>query len=55
MHASDKSNIKGRIALAIQVYNLGLFKNLCAAACLYNILYITLINRYQGILSRRDI
>ena len=54
MQASDKSNIEGRIALAIQAYNLDLFKSLCAAACLYNILYTTLINRYQGILSRRD-
>ena len=54
MQASDKSNIEGRIALAIQAYNLGLFKSLCAAARSYNILHTTLTNRYQGILSRHD-
>ena len=48
------SNIEGRITLAIQAYKSGYFKSLRAVACLYDILYITLINRYHSTPSQCD-
>ena len=48
------SNIEGRITLAIQAYKSGHFKSLRAVACLYDILYTTLTNRYHGTPSQRD-
>ena len=46
------AQIEGQIILALQAYRQGHFPSLRAAARTYDVPYITLTQRYQGILSR---
>ena len=54
MQASDKSNLEGRLSLAIQAYKSSRVKSLCKAASQYNIPYVSLNTRFHGIPPRRD-
>jgi len=50
----DQIELEGRLSLAIQAYNEGKIKSLCAASRSYDVPFSSLYTRDRGTSSRRD-